>query len=99
MVSILKTVDKQFTFPLPRKLNLRLKDMLEDEVDEKYYINNEKAQKLICTLYDRGQLQTGGVDLSIKKTKNIDVANCILARTDCGISNQQSIGTGVIENV
>ena len=30
--------------------------MLEDEVDEKYYVNNEKAQKLINDLIISGKL-------------------------------------------
>ena len=99
MVSILKSENKQFAFPKPRPLEIRLKDVLEpyEEVDDKYYIKSEKAQKLIQQLIDRGQLQSGGCDLSLKKTKSIDVANCITARYDCGISNQESLGTGVVE--
>ena len=33
-----------------------MKDYLEDVVDEKYYINSEKAQKLIKDLRESGQL-------------------------------------------
>lgn len=33
-----------------------MKDYLEDDVDEKYYINNEKAEKLIKQLIDNGTL-------------------------------------------
>lgn len=59
IVSIRKDIDPfniMFSFPFPEKeeLKLRLKDMLEDEVDEKYYLSdkmtnffykNEKVQK------------------------------------------------------
>lgn len=45
-----------YKFPNPIPLTKRLKDYLEDNVDEKYYINNEKAQKLIQTLIDNGTL-------------------------------------------
>ena len=45
-----------YHFPEPIPLTKRLKDYLEDNVDEKYYINNEKAQKLIQTLIDNGTL-------------------------------------------
>ena len=38
-VSIRKDIDKGYVFPEPQELTLRLKDILEDEVDEKYYIN------------------------------------------------------------
>lgn len=34
----------------------KLKDYLEDDVDEKYYINNEKAEKLIKQFIDNGTL-------------------------------------------
>ena len=37
------------------------------------------------------------IDLTINKPNTIERANCIMARYDCGISNQQQIGTGVIE--
>ena len=55
MVSILG--DWKFTFPEPIELKRVMKDYLEDVVDEKYYINNEKAQKLIQKLIDNGTLQ------------------------------------------
>ena len=46
-VSIRKDIDKGYVFPEPQELTLRLKDMLEDEVDEKYYINTCKTQQLL----------------------------------------------------
>ena len=55
MVSILGNY--KYEFPKPIELTKRMKDYLEDEVDEKYYINNEKAQKLIDTLIADGTLQ------------------------------------------
>ena len=45
-----------YHFPEPTPLTKHLKDCLEDNVDEKYYLNNEKAQKLIQTLIDNGTL-------------------------------------------
>lgn len=41
IISIRKDIDKSFTFPEPIPLKLRLKDMLEDEVDEKYYLSDQ----------------------------------------------------------
>lgn len=55
MVSILGKWN--YNFPKPIPLTKTMKDYLEDEVDEKYYINSEKAQKLIQQLVDSGQLQ------------------------------------------
>ena len=51
VISIRKDIDNgAFTFPKPFDNGLRLKDMLEDEVDEKYYIENDNALKLIKSL-------------------------------------------------
>ena len=54
MVSILGNY--KYDFPKPIELTKRMKDYLEDEVDEKYYINNEKAQKLIDKLIANGTI-------------------------------------------
>ena len=45
-----------YHFPQPIPLKKKLKDYLEDDVEEKYYINNEKAEKLIKQLIDNGAL-------------------------------------------
>ena len=54
MVSILGNY--KYEFPKPIELTKVMKVHLEDEVDEKYYINNEKAQKLIDTLIENGTI-------------------------------------------
>lgn len=38
--------EETFEFPLKQELKLRLKDMLEDEVDEKYYLTVDKIDKI-----------------------------------------------------
>lgn len=53
IVSIRKDVDQGFMFPLPFDNGLRLKDLLEDEVDEKYYISQEKTEKLLESLKEK----------------------------------------------
>ena len=62
-ISIKKDINKVFTFPPKQELKLKLKDMLEDEVDEKYYLSDEWVKKIkykyenntICeTRYDEG---------------------------------------------
>lgn len=40
-----------FTFPLKQELKLKLKDMLEDEVDEKYYLSDEQVEKIRCSTF------------------------------------------------
>ncbi len=37
---------KGFEFPQKQSLELRLKDLLEEEVDEKYYLSNEQVEKI-----------------------------------------------------
>ena len=113
MVSILGNY--KYEFPNPIELTKKMKDYLEDEVEEKYYINNEKADKLIRQLIDNGTLentmltdrqtdrQTDGrtdgtvVDGTINNPRKRDVANCIKARYDAGISNLSADGTVVVE--
>ena len=55
MVSILGHA--KYTFPEPIELNKVMKDYLEDEVDEKYYVNSPKALELI------ERLKAEGIDL------------------------------------
>jgi DNA (cytosine-5)-methyltransferase 1 len=51
-----------YDFPQPIPLKKKLKDYLEDNVDEKYYINNEKADKLIKQLIGNGTLPQHNLD-------------------------------------
>lgn len=46
-ISIRKDIDKGFKFPEKEELKLRLKDMLEDKVDEKYYLSDEQINNFI----------------------------------------------------
>ncbi len=43
-ISIRKDIDKGFKFPEAEELKFRLKDMLEVEVDEKYYLSDDKTK-------------------------------------------------------
>lgn len=47
VISIKEDLKKDFKFPSPIPLQLKLKDFLEDEVDEKYYLS-EKMINYIC---------------------------------------------------
>ena len=99
MVSIL---DKNATYTFPKKIPLTrcVKDILEQNVDEKYYINNDKAEELIKSLLERGVLPNPKdiicVDGTINKPGERNVANCIPARYDSGIGNLRSSGNMVI---
>lgn len=56
-----------FTFPKPFDNGLRLKDILEEDVDEKYYINSEKAKNLIQKLIDDETLTEDNLLTNIEK--------------------------------
>ena len=55
MVSILKQ-NTTYEFPKPFLLDKTMKDYLEDKVEEKYYVNSEKAKQLIDKLIENGTL-------------------------------------------
>lgn len=98
--SIRKDIDTdKFTFPLPFDTGIRLKDILEKNVDEKYYINTERASNLIQQLVDKGQLkgQRECCDMSDNNPNIKDTANTIVQRYNKGISARRAEGTAVAE--
>lgn len=165
VVSILNDEDKDYVFPQKQELNARLKDVLESQVKEKYYLSEEvqarfkpndkfkdmsgnivgttapdfrtigqrdlcyqensvmgtlvatdyKQPKQIVELNKNKQNAIGIIkhleetkqlneeittcDMSINNPKAKDIANCITARYDCGVSNNQSVGVAVVERI
>ena len=61
MVSVLGNYT--YEFPKEFSLELRLKDMLEDSVDEKYYISNERVDKIVNSAFaqEKTRIQTSDV--------------------------------------
>lgn len=100
VVGIREDVDRgKFEFSKPFDSGLRLKDLLEDVVDEKYYIENEKAKKLLDELKNKDLLngEKFVVDCTINDPKERDISNCITSRQDRGISNKKQEGTAIVE--
>ena len=99
IVSIRKDIDThEFTFPDKLPLTKTLKDLLEPKVDEKYYINNDRAKNLIEQIKSRYIItESTPVDGTILEPRAKEVCNCITARYDAGIQNQKSIGCMVVE--
>lgn len=105
MVSLLG--DYTFEFPTPIPLTKTMKDYLEEKVDEKYYIKNDKAKKLIDKLISEGVIgkgkkstvlmkNMGSSDINREPTaKQTDVAYSLLARDYKGVHNRDA--NGVIE--
>lgn len=74
-LSIRKDIDKgNFTFPIPFDNGKRLKDVLlpSEEVDEKYYIENDRSKKLIDDLIANGSLKWIDEELCEENGKPID---------------------------
>lgn len=57
MVSVLADDFVEYEFPKPIPLTTVMKDCLEESVDEKYYINSDKARKLIERFVADGVLE------------------------------------------
>ena len=98
IVSIREDVDDgTFEFPIGFDNGLRLKDFLEDEVDEKFYISEEKTAKLISQLKSKPNTSIG-VNVSNQATvlnKETDIASTLLARDYKGFGNQSMTGVCV----
>lgn len=60
MVSVLNNT-KPFYFPTPFPLEKRLKDVLEDEVDEKYYVPDDMAIALLANDRDKYTIDSSDV--------------------------------------
>lgn len=53
-VSIRNDLNVDFKFPETKELKIRLKDVLEPQVDEKYYLSDEQTKRLKMTTYNSG---------------------------------------------
>lgn len=85
IISIRKDVDNgKFEFPKPVELKLRLKDMLEDEVDEKYYL----SQKMIEGFNSHAERHRNrGNGFGWKPTQGEGIANALTASASCRSSD------------
>ena len=95
MVSILG--EWNYNFPDPIPLTKCMKDYLEETVDEKFYINSPKAQKLIDMLLADGVEPNQAVDGTLGNPRPKEVASSIIARYDAGIQNKPKWGTMYFE--
>lgn len=64
--------DKEFIFPEPIPLDKRLKDVLEDEVDEKYYLPDERAKRLRESTFNSQRARENGPN-GIKVVGKLDI--------------------------
>lgn len=82
IISIREDIDKGFTFPEAVPLKLRLKDMLEDEVDESYYLSEYATRNLV--IYDKPK--THGIEVvgSMNPDKTIQDRTRVLGTNGLG---------------
>lgn len=58
VVYVRKDLDNgKFKFPEPMSLKLRLKDMLEKDVDDKYYLSDKQIERLYTTTYETNKYE------------------------------------------
>lgn len=82
-ISIRKDIDnKQFRFPEKEELKIRLKDILETEVDEKYYLS-EKMQDYVLDFSNK-QKGTAWEGRADEEKLNTDIAHAIGVRSAGG---------------
>ena len=103
-IGIRKDIDtKKMDFPIPFDNGLRLKDILQpiNEIEEKYFINTDRARNLIEQLAAKGQLHGDRetCDSTILDPSTREICNCITARYDASIQNKKQIGMCVAEPV
>ena len=68
-ISIRKDIDKgTFTFPEKEPLKLRLKDMLEEQVDEKYYLSDKMIAGF--TKHNENHIEKGTMGNILESKKN-----------------------------
>lgn len=57
-VSIRNDIENGFEFPAKQELKLRLKDILETEVDEKYYLSEVQVERMTTTNFNQNKFET-----------------------------------------
>ena len=88
--------DQGFEFPEKQVLETRLKDVLENNVDEKYYLSNDRVKQLVGIVRNWGVKGKTVFDSSINESKEKEVANCITTKQR-GITNRRGEGNVVVE--
>jgi DNA (cytosine-5)-methyltransferase 1 len=77
IIGICDDADNNFSFPKPFHLKKRLKDVIDLEVDKKYYLS-EKMMKWLFSHSENSKQKGNGFSFNLKNPE--DVASCINAR-------------------
>lgn len=82
-ISIRKDIDHGYEFPLPVELTLRLKDMLEEKVDEKYYLSQDKVDKFVKK-FDKTPYALLGGEQAHQSVKKDGISTTLTSSMGCG---------------
>ncbi len=97
IISIRKDIDDgKFSFPKGFDSGIRLKDVLQNDVDKKYYINQEKTNKLIETLKNKSEYGAIQINKGNLKYKEDDISSCLDANYYKGLDNHAA-SPGILE--
>lgn len=81
-----------FDWPVQTEVRTRLRDFLEDSVDEKYYLSEDKTAKLVAQLEEKVTESQQGIEYNRKdgvgKTK--EIASCLSASDWRGLNRNQT---------
>ena len=89
-ISIRNDIEKEFEFPKKQELKLKLKDMLETEVDEKYYLSDSMIKYISVT----GTAGFRNPDCKI----NLDIARPLTTSQDKRAGTTNYIGKDLPSN-
>lgn len=56
-ISIRNDINTEFDFPPKQELKIRLKDVLEDNVEEQYYLNDAQVERMNTTNYESSKFE------------------------------------------
>ena len=103
IISIRKDIDHGFTFPTPFPLEKRLKDVLDDKVDEKFYLSEQAVAGMIAHS-ERYAAKGNGFGAQIKQKDDIgstltaryykDGRECLINEPVCVVSRGRYTGNG-----
>ena len=91
MISILG--DYSYTFPTPIPLKLKLKDMLEDNVDEKYFLTNKMLKGMLSSKFHQYQLENRLQDIE----SNVDTLTTATEGDGINISSRMKYQRGNVQ--
>jgi DNA (cytosine-5)-methyltransferase 1 len=76
IIGIRDDEDNDFSFPKPFHLNKRLKDILEENVDEKYYLSDKNIEALI--VYNERQVENNrGFSAKFRDIDNVETMDAL----------------------